>query len=135
MRDYPDTAFFHRHNANPKGRNTTDCTVRAFSLALNQDYEETLKEMVNSSLESGYFMDDKDGYGIYLASKGWKKQPQPKKKNGKKFTAKEFLRTFKGTAIAHVGCHHIVCIKDGKVWDTWDCTNGAVGNYWIKEGD
>ena len=35
--------------------------------------------------------------------------------------------------VINIGGHHMACIIDGKVWDTWNSTEGCVGNYWIKK--
>ena len=129
---YPDTDTFHFYNANPKGKITGDCTFRAFALALEQDYNQTVMEMAELMCETGYALNDKYGQEEYLKRKGWIKQRQPKKKNGKKYTGAEFCKKFAGTCIAHIGGHHIVCIKDHKVWDHWNSTGGCIGNYWIK---
>lgn len=41
--------------------------------------------------------------------------------------------------IANIGGHHMVCIKETgglhgshKVHDTWNSTDGCIGNYWTK---
>ena len=57
---------------------------------------------------------------------------QPRKSDNTKYIGKEFCKMFKGTCVANIGGHHIVCIKDGKVHDIWDSTDGCIGNYWIK---
>ena len=62
-----------------------------------------------------------------------KVEKERKKSNNTKYTGKEFVKIINGTALAHIGGHHIVCIKDNKVLDTWDSTDGCIGNYWIKE--
>jgi hypothetical protein len=77
-------------------------------------------------------IDDPDLYNKYLKEIGWIKQKQPKKSNGKKYKGHEWVRTFKGNAVAHIGIHHMAYISKGKVWDTWDSTEGVVGNYWVK---
>lgn len=131
---YPDTDTFHYYNANPKNRITGDCSFRAISTALNQDYNQTVMEMAETMCETGYALNDKKGEEAYLKTKGWIKHSQPKHADGTKYTGTEFCKEFEGTCIAHIGGHHIVCIKDGKVWDTWDSTNGCIGNYWTKGG-
>ena len=129
---YPDTDTFHYYNANPKNRITGDCSFRAISTALNQDYNQTVMEMAELMCKTGYALNDTKGEEAYLKSKGWVKHSQPKHSDGTKYTGKEFCKEFKGTCIAHIGGHHIVCIKDGKVLDIWDSTNGCIGNYWTK---
>ena len=130
---YPDTKTFHYHNQNPKGRITGDCVFRAFSLATGKPYNECVMEMAQLMCETGYSLNDTKGEEAYLLKLGWKKHAQPKKANGKKYTGEEFCGWFKGTCIAHIGGHHTVCIKDGKVWDIWDSTDGCIGTYWTKE--
>lgn len=130
---YPDTDTFHYYNANPKGRLTEDCTFRAISTALNQDYNKTVIEMAEMMCKTGYALNGSKGEELYLASKGWHKHKQPRHSDNTKYTGKEFCREFKGTCVAHIGGLHIVCIKDGKVYDTWNSTDGCIGNYWAKE--
>lgn len=130
---YPDTDVFHYYNANPKNRITGDCSFRAISTALNQDYNQTVMEMAELMCEIGYTLNDSKGENAYLASKGWVMHAQPKHFDNTKYTGKEFCQEFKGTCVAHLGRSHTVCIKDGKVWDTWNSTYRCIGNYWTKE--
>ena len=129
---YKDTPSFHYHNQNPKGRITGDCVFRAMSLAMDKPYNECVMEMAELMCETGYALNDSKGEEAYLKKLGWVKMNQPRKANGKKYTGKEFVKIFKGTCFAHIGGHHAVCIKDGKVWDIWDSTDGSIGNYWVK---
>lgn len=144
---YPDTDTFHYHNANPKNRMTGDCAYRAISVAVGQDYNETVMEMAQMHCETGYEAISKKGIENYLKKLGWVKHPQPKHDDGTKYTGAEFCRElseeiycgrFKSGSdpnrriIANIGGHHIVAIIDGKIWDTWDSSGKCVGNYWTK---
>ena len=129
---FPNTDTFEYYNANPKGRITCDCVARAICTALEKSYSEVLREMVELSIETGYEYTDKKCIDKYLESKGWKKEKQPRKSNNKKYTGAEFVKGFEDTCVANIGGNHIVCIKNGKVYDTWDSTDGCIGNYWIK---
>lgn len=135
MKEPKNTAAFTYCNANPQGKKTTDCVARAISTALDQDYEETARELFEFWLKTGYDIHDAKCYGKYLESKGWVKQKQPRKANNNKYTGKEFVKQFKGTCVAHIGGHHIVCIKDGKILDIWNCSTRCIGNYWTKPDD
>lgn len=133
---YPDTSWFHYYNANPKNRITGDCSFRAISTALKQDYNTTVMEMAEMMCKTGYALNDKKGEERYLKSKGWIKCPQPKKKDGTKYTGKEFclkIANKNESYIANIGSHHIVAIIHGKINDIWDSSDGCIGNYWIKE--
>ena len=130
-----NTNAFTFYNANPKGKITCDCVARAVCTALDESYEKILREMFEIQIKTGYEYTDVKCIDKYLQSKGWIKMKQPRKSNNTKYTGKEFVKYFKGTCVANIGGHHTVCIKDGKVLDIWDSTDGCIGNYWIKEGD
>lgn len=142
---YPETATFHYYNANPKNRITGDCAFRAISTALGQTWEQTVREMAEISIKTGYAINDTKGIEKYLESKGWVKHKQPRKRDNTKYTGWEFCKELTcdimavgKTFIANIGGHHIVCIKETgqhgfhKVWDTWNSTDGCIGNYWTK---
>ena len=142
---YPETSTFHFHNANPKNRYTTDCVIRAISTAVGLPYHTVLFEMAGLQSKTGYDMSEKKCIDMYLQSKGWRMHAQPRKADGTKYTGAEFCTAisksieFLGKAVvANIGGHHIVCIKETtplgyhKVYDTWDSTDGCIGNYWVK---
>ena len=147
---YPETDSFIYYNANPKNRITPDCWLRAICTGLDQDYNETLKEMVDIHLKTGYEMSSKQAIDKYLTSKGWVKCKQPKKFDGTKYTGEQFCKYMsindatasQGNIIANIGGHHMVAIKptfygDGincryKIHDIWNSSYKCIGNYYIK---
>jgi len=133
---YPNTDTFQYYNHNPKNRITGDCVVRAISFALDEPYNKIVMSLAEIWCETGYDGLCKKGYNQLLKNYGWVKNKQPRKTDGTKFTGKEFCKIFnKGTYICKIGGHHIVTIKDGKVYDIWDSTDGCIGNYWTREED
>ena len=135
-----DTKYFKYYNANPFNKRTTDCVVRAVCTALNEDYSDIMRDMVEFSLDCGLDYHDPKLIGKYLEYRGWEKQKQLKKANGKKYTGTEFCdylsEHFKdGAIVANIGGHHSVAIIGDnwrfRVYDTWNSTGGCVGNYWI----
>lgn len=146
---YPDTDTFHFHNANPKGKITPDCSIRAISTVLGQSWEETLREMTELSIKTGYFINENKCINKYMQMKGFTLCKQPRKNDNTKYTGQEFCRTLmhptysedlkltnKGFEInrilANIGGHHIVAIMSGQIWDTWNSTNGSIGKVWVK---
>ena len=142
---YPETSTFRYYNANPKGRITTDCVIRAISTATEIPYHQVVMEMAELQCKTCYDDGDAKLYDQYLKSKGWVKYKQPRKPDGTKYTGKEFCKEasqrfelLDRNIIANIGGGHIVCIKANsfyeghKVWDIWDCTHKCIGNYWIK---
>lgn len=135
---YPDTRSFHFYNANPHNRFTTDCVVRAISTALEMDYNTVVMELAELQCRTGFDASEKTAINRYLADKGWVKHNQPRKEDNTKYTGKEFCRLLRKTnncknIIANIGGHHIVAIINNKVYDTWNSTDGCIGNYWEKD--
>ena len=130
---YKETPFFHFHNANPRGKNAGDCVARAISVALSQTWEDTIREMTEFGIKLGLTFNEDRLINNYLAKKGWLKYSEPRDLNNKKITIKQFINKYgnnKGTIIAKAGSNHITLIKDGVVWDTWDCSGKIIHSYW-----
>ena len=132
---YPDSKWFTYHNINPKNRITGDCVIRALTGAFQAvgmpvDYEFTLRQLVEVSLETGYSVCSKECVERYLKP-NFDKQKQPRKTDNTKYTGKEFCEKFStGVYICFIGGHHVTVIINGKIHDIWDCSNKTIGNYW-----
>ena len=146
---YPDTDTFHFYNANSKGKITPDCSIRAISTVLEQSYEQTLREMVDLTIKTGYFINENKCINKYMQSKGFTLCKQPRKEDNTKYTGQEFCRTLMhpiysedlklthkdfeiNRILANIGGHHIVAIMSGQIWDTWNSTSGSIGKVWVK---
>ena len=146
---FPDTDYFHFYNANPKGKRTTDCVVRAITVALDQPYDQTLRELTEMSLKTGWMWNENKGIDAFMKSKGWIKCKQPKKSDGTKYTGKEFCRTLVhpiyseelnltnrsfeiNRVLVNIGGHHTVAIVGGQIWDIWNSGDGSIGIVWVK---
>ena len=127
-----DTPTFHYFNANPAQTLTGDCVIRALSLALNKPWATVLRELTEYAVRYSTMPNAKDCYPRYLADQGWVKQKQPRLPDGRKLRGYEFAPLCPVTAIAHIGTHHIVCIRDRRIWDLFDSGSRCVGNFWIK---
>lgn len=150
---YPDTKTFRYFNANPKGRITGDCRIRAIATACEVPYNQVVMDLAKIQCETGYDQTANQGISILMEQYGWTKHKQPRKKNGKKYTGKQFCvvqqKWLKDESLignewddgiviskrifCNIGGNHEVAIIDGKVWDHWDSTDGCIGNYWTKE--
>ena len=100
------------------------------------DYIDVLNGLTRMAIKTGYHLSDPKCYGKFLEANGFHRNPQPKHKDGTKYTGKDFWDFFPTSrprqVVANIGSHHVVAIMDGKVWDTWDSSNGRIGNYWTK---
>ena len=120
-----ETPSYHFYNANPKGKRTGDCVVRAISAATGKTWEEVLQGLTEIALKFKLMPNDDKCYSRYLESFGWKKEKQPRKDDNTKYTGSEFCELLDSenceyilpyqsstdTVIAKIGGHHIVCIK------------------------
>lgn len=135
---FPETATFHYYNANPHNRITTDCVIRAESVALEIPYNQVIMETAQLQCDTGFDVSDTMGIAKYMERKGWKKNAQPRKDDGTKYTVKEFCQKIakpnERYLVSMAG--HLVAIVDRKAYDIWDCTDSrytkCVGNYWTK---
>lgn len=122
--------MFRYYNCNPKGRRVDDCVIRAISLAENKTWEETYDELSYYAKQEGILLNDVTFVDKYLENKY---KDECYKCNGSRATVKEFLiKSRTGTyLIAMQG--HITCVKDGIIYDTWDCSNKRIWKVWEIE--
>ena len=121
-------------NENPLNRYTDDCVIRAISVATGKSWDETLDELVEIAHEVKTVPNNRDCYEVYLQKNGFIRCKQPRKDDNTKYRGWEFLDKIKKDDIilCHIGTHHIVAVKNKKIWDIWDCSYDCVGIYWIK---
>ena len=133
-----DTAYYHYKNVNPKDRYVEDCVIRAVANACNQSWEQTVKEMTELGLPKGLLCNDSKLIPLYLKKKGFSQMDEPRKPDNTKMTIKEWLCTrdahlyHNHCIVANAGSHHTTCIKNGKVEDTWNCSNHKMHKWWVK---
>lgn len=139
IRKVPDSSrYFQYFNANPKNNRTSDCVIRAIACVTDQSWETVFSDLAQLALKHSRAMNDPYVYDKYLRSLGFVKERQPgytSPISGQKFKWQAFMWAHQNPSIkcvAHVGGHHLTAIKDGKIWDIWDCSDGCVGNYWAK---
>lgn len=124
---------FVNYNNNPKQKRTDDCVIRALSLGLNKSWEDVYKDLTNLGIKKGLMLNDRNNWKQYLKDFGYKMEKMPKKLNGKRYTVEEFINELaynKQTYIIKIA-NHLTVVKDKKLYDTWNCKNKCVGNYWI----
>ena len=127
-------------NLNPKGKKTCDCVIRALSLATGKSYEQVYREIFEISLKTGYMLNEKRVEDKFLEQNGFIKIKQPKKFDGTKYTIGELdwalTNSGRGESLGEaviVRCaHHLTCVKDGVLYETWDCRRKCISNYFIK---
>lgn len=124
-------SHFVQYNPNPLHKRTGDCVIRAISKALDQDWNTTYLGVV---IEGFYEKDMPSGnaiWGDYLKSKGFSRHAIPSDFAGK-YTVADFARDNpEGTYLLAID-GHLVCVKDGSWFDTWDSQDEVPQFYWTK---
>lgn len=120
------------YNPNPLKLSVGDCTIRAISCALNTSW----KRIYTSLCIQGFLMYDMPSanrvWGQFLKLKGFKKFQIPDTCPDC-YTIRDFCYDYPiGTYILGTG-EHVVCIKNGDYFDSWDSGN-EIPIYYFKRG-
>lgn len=124
--------MYKRFNPNPSTQRVGDCTIRAICKALDQSWEETYINLSLYGLMMGDMPSANNVWGAYLKDNGFKRMiisdscPDC-------YTVSDFANdNRKGTYVLALN-GHVVAVKDGDYYDSWDSGNEVPVYYWYKE--
>lgn len=116
------------YNPNPIHKNVGDCTVRAISKALKQDWETTYVGIALQGFLLGDMPSANSVWGAYLRSKGFVRRILPDSCPDCYTVAEDHPN---GTYILALS-GHVVCVEDGDLYDTWYSGDGIPLYYWER---
>ena len=122
----------HRHRRWNRG----DCSVRAVCKALNINWHDAYRMLCDAGESMGEMPDTKLAVDIVLRNNGFKvvKLPRPQRGECRPRVGELADITYDSDDVIVCNCRgHIVCVRDGTVWDTWNSSDSAVFTYWILE--
>lgn len=132
------SAELERYNANSRGNRSADCVKRAISLAFDKSYNEVSK-LLNAQMKEMRW-DAWNRLPVFkrvIADLGGGEATEMKES----VTVNDFADSRDPSNIYIVLCgkklgdvSHLVTIRDGKVWDSWDSRNYIVTRYWTVSG-
>lgn len=119
------------YNPNPARGNVGDCTVRAISKALGQDWEQTyagltaygfmLRDMPSANHVWSAYLED-NGFEQHLVGRHGKRP----------YTVEDFC-TDNPHGLFVLGIEgHVVCVVDGHYYDSWDSGGEVPIYYWTR---
>ena len=118
---------------NPTGRNTGDCSVRAVSLALDVDWETAYALIAMNGFLMGDVISSNAVWSSVLRQHGFSRDAIPNTCPDC-YDINDFADDHpKGIYVVGTG-NHVVTIKDGVIWDSWDSRKEIPLYYWSKEG-
>ena len=116
--------MFQYCNPNPCNQRVGDCVIRALSIANNDPWEETYRNLMHKGFIMCDMPSSNNVWGAYLQDLGWRRQMLPED-----YTVKDFCEDHpRGTFILATGSH-VVCVKNGDWFDTWDSGDEVVVFY------
>ena len=114
-------------NENKYGRNVGDCTVRAISTALDQDWDTTYWGLCIEGNLRGDMPSANATWGAYLRRHGFQRELAPEDT-----TVAEFADAHQNGTYILALSRHVVCIQDGVLYDSWDSGNEIVLYFWKR---
>lgn len=123
---------FEYLNLNPLHHRVGDCAIRAISKALEQPWEETYMGIALKGLEMADMPSGNHIWGSYLKDHGFTRHIV--EQDGL-YTVGDFADDHpEGTYILALD-GHVVCVKDGTVFDSWDSTHEIPIFYFTQKED
>ena len=119
------------YNPNPVAARVGDCAVRAISKALNIDWEKAYAMIAANGFLMGDVIASNNVWGSVLRENGFYKEALPHFCPDC-YTIKDFARDNPiGTYVVGTG-NHVVTIKNGDYYDTWDSGNEVPVFFWTR---
>lgn len=123
---------YEHYNPNPAGRAVGDCAVRAISKALDQTWEETYAGLALEGFQRGDLPKADSVWGPYLKARGFTRHWLP---DGCPdcYTVADFAADHpQGTFILSMPGRHVLCVRDGQWFDSWDSGGEVPTYYWAR---
>jgi len=123
------------YNANPLGKETSDCVVRAITLLLDSDWDTVYKDLYEIGYRLKVMPNSDEAWKFYMKSKGIEYHALKAVKGQKRMTVDKFTRTQdfqSGRYLLKVANHLVTCV-DGNSFDIWDCSHSCVYGYWTRK--
>lgn len=118
---------FEYYNANPKGYHVCDCVIRALSKATGLSWENVMRSLAGKAADLGQMPN------VVTCYSPWLKENHFVDGDTRGMTVNQLVNSYPSATIVARTMGHLVCVKDGKYWDTWDCGRRKVIQFWIKE--
>ena len=121
-------------NPNPSGRNVGDCSIRAVSAALGTDWETAYAMIAKAGFNMNDVISSNSVWGAVLRMNGFYRHILPNTCPDC-YTIEEFAEDHpKGTFVVGTG-NHVVTVKNGEIWDSWDSSMEIPIYYWSRKDE
>lgn len=125
-------SHWRQFNNNPVSRNVGDCSVRAVSVALGTDWETAFALITQNAFQMGDMPSSNAVWGSVLRQNGFQRSVIPNTCPDC-YTVGDFAEDHpRGVYVVGTG-NHVVTVKDGEIWDSWDSSKEIPIYYWRKD--
>ena len=124
--------MYRYYNPNPTGRESVgDCSVRALSKALGIPWEDAYAKLAVNAFRMGDMPSANSVISATLRMNGFYRENLPNFCPDC-YTIRDFARNNPvGVYVLGTG-QHVVCVKDGDYYDTWDCGDEIPLYFWTR---
>ena len=124
---------WYEYNPNTKKKNVGDCSLRAYCAAFGWTWEEAFEKSSEIAKDEALMMDTHKTCEKVMESEGYVLDEEFKKSKRKDLTVNEFALTHPyGTYFLNTH-GHLLCVKDGEYWDSWDSGKKKVRRIYVKK--
>lgn len=117
---------YRYYNANPLGRYEDDCVVRSISCATGKSWDYVYDYLSNLAQYNGTLLDKREFVRDFL--------DENYERLGKMYGKVGLIaQAFPNSTLLITMGNHIVCSKNGILYDTFDCTDREVEDVWLVE--
>lgn len=123
--------MFKFYNPNPKNRLVDDCVIRAISLLTNQTWDDTYIGITMAGFDMKDMPSSGRAFGRYLTNIGYQRFIIPNTCPDC-YTVRDFCLDNPHGNYLLVTDKHVIGIKDGDYYDTWDSGDEVPMYYWKR---
>lgn len=116
--------MFIEYNENPLKKDTEDCVIRSISCATHKSWDEVYDELSDLAQYNGTLFDQKE-FVIWYLDNHFKRVPYIP------YKVKDVAKEYRNNIILCTMKGHIVCIRYGIIYDTFDPSERIVEDAWI----
>ena len=118
-------------NPNPKGAHIGDCVIRAIAIANEMTWNQTYNTLADYGFKMKNMPNADSVWGKVLKDMGYTMKPIPDTCPDC-YTIRDFCKDHPmGTYVLGTGSH-VVAVRDGNYFDTWDSGDEVPIIYWRK---
>lgn len=124
--------MYIKYNANPSGKKTADCSIRAVAVATGLGWDKAFKGLTEAAYKLKTVPSDTEAVEYFLLSQGFKVGKVKIKKGEHRPTVNQFATMNPEIYAVLRVAGHLTCSGRGNYVDIWDCGDKSVYKYWYK---